>query len=112
MGAQAVNPNIKLRTACGHTESMFTPEIKVGDKTLVYCADLIPSMAHIPIPYVMAYDTRPLLTLQEKKPFLDEAAANNYYLFFEHDKSIECCSLKQTEKGVQEDTLFKLSDVF
>ncbi len=111
-GSTAVNPNITLKTACGHTESMFTPQIKASDKTLVYCADLIPSMAHIPIPYVMAYDTRPLLTLEEKEPFLTEAVNNNYLLFFEHDNSIECCSLKQTDRGVREDNVFKLSEVF
>jgi glyoxylase-like metal-dependent hydrolase (beta-lactamase superfamily II) len=108
----AVNPHIILKTACGHTESMFTPQITVGDKTLVYCADLIPSMAHIPIPYVMAYDTRPLLTLQEKEPFLAEAVKNNYFLFFEHDKGVECCSLQQTEKGIREDKVFKLGEIF
>lgn len=108
----AVHPNITLRTASGHTESMFTPQIKVGDKTIIYCADLIPSMAHIPIPYVMAYDTRPLLTLEEKQPLLNEAAANGYYLFFEHDRSVECCSLKQTERGVREDRVLNLSELF
>ncbi len=90
---------------------MFIPHIKVADKTIVYCADLFPSMAHIPLPYVMAYDTRPLLTLNEKKLFLEEAIANNYYLFFEHDRAIECCSLKQTERGVREDQTFRLSEL-
>lgn len=110
-GSRELHPDITLKTVCGHTESMFIPHIKTGDKTIVYCADLLPSMAHIPVPYVMAYDTRPLLTLEEKKNFLEEAAANNYILFFEHDRSIECCSLKQTERGVREDRLFKLSEL-
>jgi glyoxylase-like metal-dependent hydrolase (beta-lactamase superfamily II) len=111
-GSKEINPNILLKTVSGHTESMFIPQVTVGGKTILYCADLFPSMAHIPLPYVMAYDTRPLLTLNEKKKFLDEAVANNYYLFFEHDRSVECCSLKQTERGVREDAVFKLSELF
>lgn len=106
-----INPNITLKTVSGHTESMFIPHIKAGDKTIVYCADLLPSIAHIPVPYVMAYDTRPLLTLDEKKKFLDDAAANNHYLFFEHDKAIECCSLQQTERGIREKEQFKLQEL-
>ncbi len=110
-GSMVINPNITLKTASGHTESMFIPHIKWGDKTIVYCADLFPSMAHLPLPYVMAYDTRPLLTLDEKEKFLTEAIANNYIFFFEHDRSIECCSLKQTERGVREDVVMRLSEL-
>lgn len=110
-GSTAVHPHIKLNTVSGHTESMFIPHIKIGEKTLVYCADLLPSMAHLPVPYVMAYDTRPLLSLDEKKKFAEYAAANNYYLFFEHDRSVECCGLKSTEKGVRENGVFKLSEL-
>ena len=111
-GSTAVNPAITLHTVSGHTESMFIPHIQAGDKTLVYCADLLPSMAHIPVAFIMAYDTRPLITLDEKKSFLDKAAANNFYLFFEHDKGIECCSLKNTERGIREDKTFKLAELF
>lgn len=111
-GSTAINPNILMRTVSGHTESMFTPLINCNGKKIVYCADLFPSMAHIPLPYVMAYDTRPLLTLDEKKALLDEAVTNDYYLFFEHDKSIECCSLQLTEKGVRHKDVFRLSEVF
>lgn len=111
-GSTEVHPAIALHTVCGHTESMFIPHISHQNKTLVYCADLFPSMAHIPVPYVMAYDTRPLLTLDEKKKFLDNAVTNQYLLFFEHDRNIECCSLKQTERGVREDESFRLSDLF
>jgi len=110
-GSTELNPNIVLKTVSGHTESMFIPHIKAGDKTIVYCADLFPSMAHIPLPYVMAYDTRPLLTLDEKKGFLQEAIANNYYLFFEHDRTVELCSLQQTERGVREKDTMKLSEL-
>ena len=110
-GSTAIHPDITLKTVSGHTESMFIPHIKSGDKTIVYCADLFPSMAHIPLPYVMAYDTRPLMTLDEKQKLLTEAIAGNYFLFFEHDRSIECCSLKQTERGVREDRILRLSDI-
>jgi glyoxylase-like metal-dependent hydrolase (beta-lactamase superfamily II) len=110
-GSTAIHPNIVLKTVSGHTESMFTPLIKTGGKTIAYCADLFPSMAHIPLPYIMAYDTRPLLTLDEKKSFLDEAIANNYYLFFEHDRTVELCSLKQTERGVKEDVTMRLNEL-
>lgn len=110
-GSTELNPNIVLKTVSGHTESMFTPIINVGDKSIVYCADLFPSMAHIPLPYIMAYDTRPLLTLDEKSAFLSEAIANNYYLFFEHDRSVELCSLKQTDRGIREDKILQLSEL-
>ncbi|HJU46373.1 MAG TPA: MBL fold metallo-hydrolase [Chitinophagaceae bacterium] len=102
---------IAVRFISGHTESMMLPQITYKGKTIVYMADLLPSVAHIPIPYVMAYDTRPLLTLQEKKAFLTEAAESNYILFFEHDPVNECCTLQQTEKGVRAGELFKLSDL-
>ncbi len=74
-------------------------------------ADLLPSVAHIPLPYVMAYDTRPLVTLSEKKQFLTKALEEEYILFFEHDPSIECCTLKQTEKGIRNDEVFDLTDL-
>lgn len=106
-----VNANITLKSVSGHTESMFIPHIKSGGNTIVYCADLLPSMAHIPLPYVMAYDTRPLLTLDEKKAVLEDAVANNHYLFFEHDRVNECCSVKMTERGVREDGVIMLSEL-
>ncbi|MGV3767136.1 MAG: MBL fold metallo-hydrolase [Chitinophagaceae bacterium] len=93
--------HISFRFVSGHTESMMLPQIKYNGRTIVFVADLLPSTAHIPLPYVMAYDTRPLLTLEEKKIFLDEAAAKEYILFFEHDVQNECCTLIQTEKGIR-----------
>lgn len=95
----------------GHTEAMMLPKISYKGKTIVYMADLLPSAAHIPIPYVMAYDTRPLLTLQEKKSFLAEAVENKYILFFEHDPLYECCTLQTTEKGIRPGELFKLNEL-
>jgi hypothetical protein len=74
-------------------------------------ADLLPSVGHIPMPYIMAYDMFPLTTLKEKKSFLKEAVANHYILFFEHDFLIECCELIQTEKGIRPDNSFKLEEL-
>jgi len=103
--------NIKLRFVNGHTESMMLPEIKYKDKTIVYMADLLPSLAHIPIPYVMAYDTRPLETLLEKKAFLKEALEKDFILFFEHDREIECCTLQLTDKGIRSKETFRLESI-
>jgi len=85
----------------GHTESMMIPHIHYQDKTLVFMADLLPSTGHIPLPYVMGYDTRPLLTLNEKGKFLEEAVTKEFVLFLEHDSVNQCCTLQQTEKGVR-----------
>jgi glyoxylase-like metal-dependent hydrolase (beta-lactamase superfamily II) len=103
--------NVKIRFVNGHTESMMLPQINYKDKTIVYMADLLPSEAHIPIPYVMAYDTRPLETLVEKKSFLTEALEKDYILFFEHDREIECCNLQQTMKGIRSKETFKLENI-
>jgi len=103
--------NIKVRFMNGHTESMMLPQINYKGKSLVFMADLLPSVAHIPLPYVMAYDMRPLQTLQEKKIFLTEAQKRDYILFFEHDPLIECCNLQLTEKGIRSRDTFKLSDI-
>ncbi len=103
--------NINVRFMFGHTEAMMLPQIKYKDKTIVYMADLLPSVAHIPLPYVMAYDTKPLQTLTEKKAFIAEAEKENYILFFEHDPLIECCTLQQTEKGIRSRETFMLSAI-
>lgn len=85
----------------GHTEGMMLPILQYKDSVLAYMADLIPSAAHIPIAYVMGYDTRPLLTLKEKEKILSKAVQNNWTLFFEHDPKIECVKLENTEKGIR-----------
>jgi glyoxylase-like metal-dependent hydrolase (beta-lactamase superfamily II) len=95
----------------GHTDAMMLPVLSAKDRTVIYCADLLPSAAHLPVPYVMAYDTRPLLTLEEKSTFLNEAMKKDALLFFEHDPSIECASLVQTEKGVRAKEMGKLGDL-
>ncbi|TKK64321.1 MBL fold metallo-hydrolase [Ilyomonas limi] len=105
------NNNIFIRFANGHTEAMMLPVINYNGKTIVYMADLLPSTAHIPLPYVMAYDMFPLTTLQEKEGFLNEALRNNYVLYFEHDPHIECCTLEQTEKGIRVKNTFQLSEI-
>ncbi len=100
-----------LTYVSGHTDKMMLPKIKYKDKTICYLADLIPSVGHIPLPYVMGYDIRPLITMEEKELFLKEAAANNFILFFEHDPVNECCTVKETEKGVRVDRVFKLKEI-
>jgi glyoxylase-like metal-dependent hydrolase (beta-lactamase superfamily II) len=97
--------------ASGHTDAMMIPKIKYKEHTICFMADLLPSVGHIPLPYVMGYDTRPLLTLEEKSTFLKEAADNNYVLFLEHDPVNECCTVKHTEKGVRLDRAFSLSEL-
>lgn len=103
--------NITLRFAHGHTDAMMVPQINYKDRTVVFMADLLPSAAHIPLPYVMAYDMYPLTTLQEKKTFLHEAVENNYILFFEHDLNYECCDLVQTERGIRAGNYFRIDEV-
>jgi glyoxylase-like metal-dependent hydrolase (beta-lactamase superfamily II) len=112
---QAVNPvavpfskNIQVLFANGHTNAMMLPVIQYRGKTIVYMADLLPSVAHIPLPYVMGYDMFPLTTLQEKKMFLTAALERGYVLYFEHDAANECCTLQQTDKGIRHKNTFSL----
>ena len=110
-GSALFNSTISLRFVSGHTESMMLPQITYKNKTIVFMADLLPSAAHIPVPYVMAYDMFPLTTINEKKSFLREAIENNYILFFEHDPQYECCNLQQTERGIRSKVFFKLKEI-
>lgn len=103
--------SVSVRFVSGHTESMMLPQVQYKGRTLVYMADLLPSQGHIPIPYVMGYDMFPLTTINEKTAFLKEALEGDYVLFFEHDPVYECCTLKQTEKGIRPDQFFKLSEL-
>lgn len=103
--------NISIRFVNGHTDKMMLPQISYQGKTLVYMADLLPSVGHIPLPYVMAYDMFPLTTLQEKKSFLQEAVDKDYILYFEHDPENECCTLHTTEKGIRPKEVFRLSEL-
>jgi glyoxylase-like metal-dependent hydrolase (beta-lactamase superfamily II) len=96
----------------GHTEKQMLPKLTYQGKTIVFMADLLPTVGHIPLPYVMGYDTRPLLTINEKAAFLNEAADQNYYLFLEHDAYNEICTVKHTEKGVRLKNTHKFTDIF
>lgn len=105
-----IAPGIKARFFNGHTNGQLIPYINFEGRTLVYGADLFPSTAHLPMPYIMGYDTRPLLTLNDKERFFKEAIQNDFVLFFEHDLYHECCSLQETPKGVREKETFNLND--
>ena len=102
--------NFHIRFVYGHTDAMMLPLINYKDRNILYMADLLPSVGHLPLPYVMAYDMFPLKTLTEKKLFLTEAVEKDYILYFEHDSVNECCTLQQTEKGIRAKEVFKLSD--
>ena len=103
--------DIDVFFADGHTESQMMPMIKYKGKTVVFMADLLPSVGHLPLPYVMGYDTRPLLTMDEKLQFLNLAADEEFILFLEHDSINECCTVQHTEKGVRLKDTLKLSDL-
>lgn len=96
----------------GHTEKQMLPHINYKGKNIVFVADLIPTVGHIPLPYVIGYDTRPLLTLNEKAKFLNNTVESNSFLFFEHDAHNQLCTLKHTEKGVRLDELFSFNEIF
>ena len=96
----------------GHTEKQMLPKISYQGKTIVFVADLLPTIGHIPVPYVMGYDTRPLLTIKEKEAFLTEAADNQYFLFLEHDAYSEICTVQHTSKGVRLKETYKFKDIF
>jgi len=96
----------------GHTEKQMLPKIFYQGKTIIFMADLLPTTGHIPVPYVMGYDTRPLLTIKEKEDFLNEAADNEYFLFLEHDAYSEICTVQHTNKGVRLKETHKFKDIF
>ena len=103
-------PGVEIFFAYGHTEAMMIPVIEVNGKKVAYMADLLPSYAHIPLPYVMGYDMRPLLTLAEKELFLKKACEENWILFYEHDAVNECGTLQMTEKGIRSGNLMSLAE--
>ena len=104
-------PGLSFIIVNGHTDAMMLPVIKFKERTIVFVADLFPSLAHIPLPYVMAYDMFPLTTLKEKKTFLTWALQNDCVLFFEHDPVNECCTLQSTEKGIRSKDIFKIGEL-
>ena len=105
-------PGFDVLFVHGHTESQMIPHINYKGNTIVFAADLLPSVGHIPLPYVMGYDTRPLTTLKEKKFFLETVAKKGYTLFLEHDYYQSCCTLKETDKGIRLDKSFQFEDKF
>ncbi|UJH90195.1 MBL fold metallo-hydrolase [Antarcticibacterium sp. 1MA-6-2] len=104
--------NFGVFFADGHTDKQMIPHIQYKSKTLVFMADLLPTAGHIPLPYVMGYDTRPLLTLSEKEVFLSKAADEGYYLFLEHDAHNEIVTVKRTEKGIRLDEVYTFNELF
>ncbi len=98
--------------ADGHTDKMMIPKIQYNDKTFCYVSDLLPTAGHIPLPYVMGYDTRPLLTMPEKELFLREAADKNFYLILEHDAHNEIITVENTDRGVRLKEVFSCADLF
>lgn len=84
----------------------------MNGQKFAYCGDLFPSVAHIPMPYIMSYDTKPLETLENKKRFFKDAIKDNYILIFDHDLYNECCTLKETEKGITVEKTFNLKSLF
>lgn len=96
--------------ADGHTDKQMIPHISYKHKNLVFAADLLPTAGHLPLPYVMGFDTRPLLTLNEKEKFLNQAAAENFYLWLEHDAHNPIITVKQTEKGVRLNERFTIEE--
>lgn len=103
--------NISFLTVNGHTDSMILPLINFNGKKILYCADLIPSMAHISLPWVMAYDMRPLETLNEKERILQQAVIENWVLFLEHDLHNECVTLQQTDRGIRHQDILRLYEI-
>ncbi len=103
-------PGFNVRLVNGHTESMMLPLLNYKDQNILYCADLLPSIHHLPLPWVMAYDTRPLEALKEKKILLNEAVENNWLLYFEHDAVNEMCNLVNTEKGIKSNERTNLTE--
>jgi hypothetical protein len=95
----------------GHTDKQMIPHIRYKDKTIVFTADLLPSTGHLPLPYIMAYDTRPLLSMKEKENFLNNAIEKKFLLFFGHDPVTECCTLQKTEKGIRLENTFSLKEI-
>lgn len=96
----------------GHTEKQMLPVINYKGYKIIYMADLLPTAGHVPLPYVMGYDTRPLITIQERQEIFSRAADEKWFLFLEHDTFNELCTLKHTEKGVRLDKIFKFDEIF
>jgi glyoxylase-like metal-dependent hydrolase (beta-lactamase superfamily II) len=104
--------NMDILFVNGHTEKQMIPRLTYQNKSLVFAADLLPTAGHVPVPYIMGYDVKPLVSMSEKELFLKEAVDNNYYLFLEHDPYNQVITLKNTEKGVRIDKSFTFNEIF
>lgn len=109
--ARDFHPDIRIRYAFGHTDAMMMPQIRYKEKTILFMADLLPSVGHIPLPYVMAYDMFPMKTLEERQLYWKEIVAKDYILFLEHDPEHACCTLQETEKGIRLLDTFALEEI-
>ncbi len=107
-GEGELMPEIRLRLVHGHTRALQCPVVSDGTTTIFYCADLMPTTSHMQLPWIMAYDLRPLETLEEKRSVLKEAVEKNWILFFEHDPSVAAARVRQTEKGLDVDGAVEL----
>jgi glyoxylase-like metal-dependent hydrolase (beta-lactamase superfamily II) len=103
--------NIEFLLADGHTEKMLMPKINYQGQTVLFVADTIPSAGHIPVPYVMGYDIRPLQTMEEKTSILSKAAEEKWVLFFDHDPNHDCATVVSTEKGFKIEHTFPLTEL-
>jgi glyoxylase-like metal-dependent hydrolase (beta-lactamase superfamily II) len=110
--SKQLGEHISIMLTRGHTDAMMIPHIQYKGKTIVYMADLLPSTGHIPLSYIMGYDTRPLISLSEKEVFMNRAADEELILFFEHDAVNECCTVQRTDKGVRLKETFTLKEYF
>lgn len=105
------SPNIDIMFSHGHTRSMMLPLINIKGRTLAYVADLIPTAAHIPLPYIAGYDMYPMTSLEEKEIYLEEAVSKDHVLFLEHDATTICCTVEKTEKGFRKKDSVQLEDL-
>jgi glyoxylase-like metal-dependent hydrolase (beta-lactamase superfamily II) len=110
-GDESPLPGMQIFFSSGHTDNMMIPVIRYNEKTICFMADLVPSVSHLPVSYLMSYDIRPLVAMEEKQRFLQEAVEKNYVLFFEHDPVHECCTLTNTDKGVRLERTFQLTEL-
>ncbi len=106
-----LTPNIELRLYNGHTFGQMLPFVKYKGRTLVFMADFIPSVFQVPVGYIAAFDIQPVVSMEEKALFLEEACEKDYILFFEHDINVECCTVKRTEKGIKPSDIFALNSI-
>ncbi len=110
-GEFELSPNVQLRLFDGHTIGQVIALVDYNGKTIVNTSDLIPLLGNISMSWICGYDTRPIVSLKEKSDFLKESLEHNYIYYFYHDLENQCCTLKDTIKGIRADETFDLSAV-